>query len=219
PAMTTSNTSTFAILNTVCTRLSPVPQKWLAFFAATRLALHEPSDRPAGVLVLAGNQVESSATTRWLGTQLPAQWKATESEGCPFTPDRRDLDNGEKLDSGSVTKCSLACENVSCQSLARESSIQASNAESPAGPPLLRARIRARGLRAAHLRRSPSRARRASWTTRPRLLIADPAGTTRSRRPGIRRPPRRSRTARWRFATPERFRALYRTADSLLSPC
>jgi hypothetical protein len=38
-------------------------------------------------------------------------------------------------------------------------------------------------LRAAHPRRSPSRARRASWTTRPRLLIADPAATTSFRRP------------------------------------
>jgi hypothetical protein len=54
-------------------------------------------------------------------------------------PDGPDLDNGEKLDSGGVTKCSRACENVSCQSLARESSIQASNAESPVGQPLLRA--------------------------------------------------------------------------------
>src|ERR1700739_3397150 len=52
PAMTTSNTSACEILNTVCTRLSPVSQKWLAFFAATRLALHEPSDSPAGVLLL-----------------------------------------------------------------------------------------------------------------------------------------------------------------------
>jgi len=59
PAMTTSNTSACEILNTVCTRLSPVRQKWLAFFAATRLALYEPSDRPAGVLLLPGNQVES----------------------------------------------------------------------------------------------------------------------------------------------------------------
>src|SRR4029077_3399708 len=180
--MTTSNTSACEILNTVCTRLSPVPLKWLAFIAATRLALHERSDRPAGVL-LPGNQVESSATARWLGTQLPVQWKATESEGCQFVPDGRDLDNGEKLDSGSITRCSLACENVSCQSLARESSIQASNAESRGGPLLLRRRIRARGLRAAHPRRSPSRARRASSTTRPRLLIADPAGITSSRRP------------------------------------
>ena len=180
--MTTSNTSACEILNTVCTRLSPVPQKWLAFFPATRLALHEPSDRLAGILLLPGNQVESSATARWLGTQLPVQWKATESEGCQFTPEGRDLDNGEKLDSGSVTKCSLACENVSCQSLARESSIQVSNAESRGGPLLLRPRIRARGLRAAHPRRSPSRARRANWTTRPRLLNADPAGTTSSRR-------------------------------------
>src|SRR5580704_6426591 len=32
PAMTTNNTSACEILNTVCTRLSPVPQKWLAFF-------------------------------------------------------------------------------------------------------------------------------------------------------------------------------------------
>ena len=54
-------------------------------------------------------------------------------------PDGRDLDNGEKLDSGSVTQCPLACENVSCQSLVRGSSIQASNVESPVGPPLLRA--------------------------------------------------------------------------------
>ena len=181
--MTTSNTSACEILNTVCTRLSPVPQKWLACFAATRLALHEPSDRPAGVWLLPGNQVESSTTARWLGTQLPVQWKATESEGCQFMPDRRDLDNGEKLDSGSVTKCSLACENVSCQSLARESSIPALNAESRGGPLLLRPRIRARGLRAALPRPSLSRARRASWTARPRLLIADPAGTTSSRRP------------------------------------
>src|SRR4029077_12604442 len=97
-------------------------------------------------------------------------------------PDGRDLDNGEKLDNGSVMKCSLACENVSCQSLARESSIQASNAEYRVGPPLLRARIRARGLRAAHPRRSLSRVRRANWTPRPRLLIADPAGTASSRR-------------------------------------
>src|SRR5579864_3879865 len=109
-------------------------------------------------------------------------WKTIESEGCQFMPDGRDLDNGEKLDSGSVTKCPLACENVSCQSLARESSIQASIAESQAVPPLLRARIRARGLRAAHPPRSPSRAPRANWTTRPRLLIADPAGTASSRR-------------------------------------
>jgi len=181
--MSTSNTSACAILNTVCTRLSPVPQKWLAFFAATRLALHEPSDRPAGVLLLPGNQAESSSTARWLGTQLPVQWKATESEGCQFMPDGRDLANGEKLDSTGLMESSRACENVSCQSLARESSIQASNAESPIGPPLLTARIRVRGLRAAHPRRSPSRARRASWTTRPRLLIADPAATTSFRRP------------------------------------
>jgi hypothetical protein len=52
--------------------------------------------------------------------------------------DGRDLDNGEKLDSGSVTKCSLAWENASCQSLERESSVQASNAESRGGPLLLR---------------------------------------------------------------------------------
>src|SRR6202040_606990 len=115
--------------------------------------------------------------------RLPVQWKATESEGCQFMPDGRDLDNGEKLDSGSVTKCSLACENFSCQSLARESSIQASNAESRGGPLLLRPRIRARGLRAAHPRRSPSRARRANWTTRPRFLIAGYAGTASFRQP------------------------------------
>jgi len=180
--MTTSNTSACEVLNTVCTRLSPVSQKWLAFFAATRLALHEPSDRLAGVLLLPGNQVESSTTARWFGTQLRLQWKASESEGCQFLPDGRGLDNGKKLDSGSVTKCSLAGENASCQSLARESSIQASNAESRVGPLLLRPRIRARGLRAAHPRRSPSRARPASWTIRPRLLIACPAGTTSSRR-------------------------------------
>src|SRR5260370_20344687 len=95
-----------------------------------------------------GNQVESSARAWWFGTQLPVQWKATESEGCQFMPDGRDLDNGEKLDSGSVTKCSLACENVPCQSLARESSIQASNAESRGGPLLLRPRIPAPGFRA-----------------------------------------------------------------------
>jgi hypothetical protein len=181
--MTTSDTSACEIRNTVCTRLSPVPQKWLAFFAATRLALHEPSDRPAGVLLLSGNQVESSAMTRSLGTQLPVQWKATESERCQFMPDGRDLANGEKLDSGSVTKSPLACENVSCQSLTREFSIQASNVESRGGLLLLRLRIRARGLRAAHPRRSPSRARRANWTIRPRLLTADPAGITSSRRP------------------------------------
>src|SRR6202040_4473643 len=115
--------------------------------------------------------------------RLPVQWKATESEGCQFMPDGRDLDNGEKLDSGSVTKCSPASENVSCQFLARESSIQASNAESRGGPLLLRPRTRARGLRAEHLRRSPSRARRVNWTTRPWLLMADPAATTSSRRP------------------------------------
>src|SRR5467141_1312650 len=101
--MTTSNTSACEISNTVCTPFSPVPQKWLACFAATRLTLHEPSDRPAGVLLLPGNQVESSARARWLGTQLPVQWKATESEGCQFMPDGRDLDNGEKPDNGSVT--------------------------------------------------------------------------------------------------------------------
>jgi hypothetical protein len=52
--------------------------------------------------------------------------------------DGRDLANGEQLDSGSVTKSSLGCENVSCQSSAHESSIQASNAESRVAPPLLR---------------------------------------------------------------------------------
>ena len=181
--MTTSNASACEILNTVCTRLSPVSQKWLAFFAATRLALHEPSDSRAGVLLLPVIRLNLQQRHGVLGTQLPVQWKATESERCQFMPDGRDLDNGEKLDSGSVTKCSLACENVSCQSLARESLIQALNAESRGGPLLLRLRIRVRGLRAAHPRRSPSRARRANWTTRPQLLIAVPAGTTSSRRP------------------------------------
>src|SRR5690349_15020266 len=95
---------------------------------------------PRGILLLPGSQVECSAKARWVRTQLPLQWKATESEGCRFMPDGRVLDNGEKLDSGGVTKCSAACENVSCQSLARESSIQASNAESLVAPQLLRAR-------------------------------------------------------------------------------
>jgi hypothetical protein len=68
---------------------------------------------------------ESSARARWLGTQLRLQWKANESEGCQFMPDGRNLNNGEKLDSIGVMKSSLECENVSCQFLARESSIQA----------------------------------------------------------------------------------------------
>jgi hypothetical protein len=46
PAMTTSNTSACEILNTVCTRLSPVPQKWLACFAATRFALTSRATAP-----------------------------------------------------------------------------------------------------------------------------------------------------------------------------
>src|SRR4029077_11239477 len=46
-------------------------------------------------IAAAGNQVESSTTARCLGTQLPVQWKATESEGCQFMPVGRDLDNGE----------------------------------------------------------------------------------------------------------------------------
>src|ERR1700751_4218541 len=97
--------------------------------------------------------------------------------------DGRDLANGEKLDSGRVTKRSLGFENVSCQSLAREFSIQASNAESRAESPLQWARTRARGLRAAHPRRSPSHVWRGIWTTRPRFPIAGPVGTTSFRRP------------------------------------
>jgi hypothetical protein len=47
----------------------------------------ESSDSPAArVMLLPDNQVESSATARWLRTQLPVQWKATESEGCQFMP-------------------------------------------------------------------------------------------------------------------------------------
>jgi hypothetical protein len=63
---------------------------------------HESSDSPSGVLPLPGNQVESSARALWFAAQLSVQWKATESEGCQFKPDGRDLANGEKLDSGSA---------------------------------------------------------------------------------------------------------------------
>ena len=60
----------------------------LAQFAATRLALQSRVEQhTAGVLLMPGNQVESSARAWWFGTQLPLRWKATESEGCQFMPD------------------------------------------------------------------------------------------------------------------------------------
>src|SRR6266446_182527 len=132
--MTTSNTSTSEILNTVCTRLSPVHQKWFRILRRYSFSASITS-RATACRSIAAARLSGLVFSkgRWLGTQLPVQWKATESERCQFMPDGRDLDNGEKLDSGSVTKCSLVRENASCQSSARESSIQASNAESRVG--------------------------------------------------------------------------------------
>ena len=66
-------------------------------------------------------------------------------------PDGKDVANGEKLDSTGVMEFSLVRENVSCQSLARESSIQASNAASLVGPRPLSARKRALRSHARHL--------------------------------------------------------------------